>query len=222
MDGRDFAHALQFRSAHWPTDLTYCTCGFSFATANDTHNNISNYSHLLTCRDNTYTYIGRHEEIVSSLICLLTRYGFATKWEPRDCHGEEDEKRPDVTIFTPKICPVIDVSVVTNTCQSYYKMTDPAAHIVSQKDNKHRENVEKIANFKFYAIVTETSGRCHGHIDGLARYLQQFVDTPLRAVFRKELACTLSTSSMRGTARIIGHAMDRLRTSKIFGHPKCF
>jgi hypothetical protein len=53
-------------------------------------------------------------------------------------------------------------------------------------NKKHKTNVESAGNYAFYALVAEVSGKCHGHIDALARYLAQFVDSTLRKQFKKE------------------------------------
>ena len=76
--------------------------------------------------------------------------------------------------------------------------------------------------YAFYALVGEASGRCHGNIDALARYLAQFVDATLRKQFRKEFVVEFAVALMRGNARIVSHALDRIRTGKIFGHPRCY
>ena len=220
LSGREFACALQLRCQAWPADMRYCTCGFAFSAAPE--GGAKNYSHILTCVENTYTYQGRHEEIVTSCLRFLDTWAFTTKHEPKDLHGDDDEQRPDFTVFTPKVSPVIDVSIVTNFAVTYAGMSDPAAVIVDQKNKKHRANVESAGCYAFYALVGEASGRCHGNIDALARYLAQFVDATLRKQFRKEFVVEFAVALMRGNARIVSHALDRIRTGKIFGHPRCY
>ena len=176
----------------------------------------------MTCRDNTYTYQGRHEEVVTTMLRFLSVWSFTNKHEPKDLHGTDDLQRPDWTTFTPKTCPVIDVSIVTNFAPSYAQLDDPAAVIVDQKNKKHKANVESAGNYSFYALVGEVSGKCHGNVDALARYLAQFVDTTMRKQFRKEFVIEFSTALMRGNARIMSHAFDRIRSAKVFGHPRCF
>ncbi len=61
LSGRDFAYALQLRCMHWPTGVRFCTCGHTFSDSDSTQN----FAHLMICNDNTYTYQGRHEEIVT-------------------------------------------------------------------------------------------------------------------------------------------------------------
>ena len=124
LSGREFACALQLRCQAWPADVRYCTCGFAFSAAPE--GGAKNYSHILTCVENTYTYQGRHEEIVTSCLRFLDTWAFTTK-------HEHDEQRPDFIVFTPKVSPVIDVSVVANFAVTYAGMSDPAAVIVGEE-----------------------------------------------------------------------------------------
>ena len=224
MSSSEFALAMRFRCEIWPTLASkQCTCGFQFVT-----DALDNYTHALTCTDNVYSYIGRHNEIVRSIQRVVKAAGFDTQVEPTQFHGTHsshaaatalaDAKRPDITVFTHESSPVVDVSVVTNTCRTYLS-SDAAGRITKKKNDKHKDNVEKIEGYTFYPLVLESSGAAAPELDTFASHLSRSLPFGSTKHFRQVLIHEVITALQRGNARILKHYFARVMKSAQFGSP---
>ena len=212
MSTDDFVQAMQLRCAHFNKIYTTCSCGFSFREKHA----IESLTHLLTCADNSYSYLSRHDEIVTSLNRVLRAWGFNTFREPTMFAGESDDKRQDIAIFTTRLSPVLDVSVVTNTSESHCFKNDPASEAAAHKRTKHEANVVSKGAYKFYPVILETSGNIHNDFDTLIRHLQQHLPIGSAKEFRRDMCFAASVALQRGNARIIRHAYGRLESMQTF------
>lgn len=207
----DFTLAMQIRCGHFGRRFKKCTCGYEFQK-----DGYENLSHLLTCDRNYYSYTRRHEEIVHDLNKILKKFSFNTQHEPRQFMGK-DNTRPDLVIFTSRVSPVIDVTVITNTALTYRNKSDPTEAEAQAKCTKHEANVAKQGAYVFYPVVLETSGNIHNAFDNLLTALSQELPQHQRKEFRREMCFAASTALQRGSARILKHAYGRLENANTFG-----
>lgn len=211
MESQDFAYAMQIRHAHVPADIHWCTCSAPIP------HSMEGIAHLMTCRHNTVTYNDRHEEVVSAINRYMKDRGFHTKHEPRNFQTDDTKKRPDLTISTSRMSPVIDVYIVTNFCPSHRKTPNVATVIAEEKIKKHAEEVEKEGDHIFFPFVIEASGHWEGRCDQFVNELANYLAISDRPVFRRQLHMLVSTAVQRGNARILASAIARIRKSRQFG-----
>jgi len=213
INSEDFVYAMQLRCQFFQRKYKTCTCSFKFSSASD----IECLGHLLTCSENTYGYLQRHDEILAELKTVLRNFAFAMQAEPRQFSGPNDDQRPDLLVFSPWNSSVIDVSVVTNIAKSHAHLGSPADGAASDKVTKHRINVESKGDYTFFPVIFESSGLVHGDFDAWVAFLQRQVILGSRKQFRRAMCFAASVALQRGNARIIKHAYARLEAANRFG-----
>jgi hypothetical protein len=208
----DFCTAMQLRMEYCRPVTSHCTCGHSLR-----HGGIEALSHLLTCPENLVSYNVRHEEIVSAIIKVLKAFGFSVQREPRQFSGPNDQKRPDLTVFLSRTSVVIDVTVVTNTAESWNTRADPAAAAANDKRAKHSDNVCQQGAYEFFPLSCESSGHIDPCFDTMIKTLCTELPLDTAKHFKRAMCFATSVALQRGNARILKHAYHRLREAATLG-----
>jgi len=172
---------------------------------------MQNIAHAMTCGDNKYTYVHRHNEIVCAIQAVASRWGFPTTREPTFFSGSVDGKRPDLVIHTARVSPVIDVTVVTEFAPSHVPEANVADHAAAAKAAKHAYIDRSDSGvYSFFPIVLEASGAVHHKLDAL------IVAMGGEADLKRQMCFAVAVALQRGNARILGHFFARV-TAQAFG-----